>query len=276
MPSGDRAAEPVGSLSSVRGSGNRITPGTPSPTSRRTSSTRDGMLCWDTPGSEPIGRGASRPSATKSGATRSSGARRVWATSRRSAGVRRRRRRRRAGNPAVGWVLGTVLQPTARPGPSGPVTGPAVTPPAPTTTRGHQSVQGVLRGLDRHRQARGPRRGTGHRSDRHDHRRHAGHAEQVDGAFDGRRRREGHRVGRRAASTGAGVDGRRPRSGRPPPRRRASPWPPVPATTTSRTRSARTKRARCPPGGAVGEPATSASDTASGRHQVGGDAAHRE
>ena len=53
IPSGSRATEPVASLSSGRGSGKRMTPGTPSDASRRTSATSDGTVCWDTPGSAP-------------------------------------------------------------------------------------------------------------------------------------------------------------------------------------------------------------------------------
>ena len=74
-------------------------------------------VCWTSPGIDGIGTGASIPSRTKSGATRSSTPRRASATSRRSAGVRRSRRSRRAGKPPqrVGVASGTIGVASAMP-----------------------------------------------------------------------------------------------------------------------------------------------------------------
>ena len=141
------------------------------------------------------------------GATRSSTPSRVSATRRRSAGVRRRRRRRRTGKPGVGRGPGTVPQPTAaaRRSRLGGAAAGAATGPERGGHRRHQAVEGVLGRLDGHRRARRPApTPRGDRPDGGDDRGHARDPQQVDRALDGRRRGEGHRVGRRAPSTAAG------------------------------------------------------------------------
>ena len=119
------------------GTPNRITAGTPRSASSRTSLRSDSRVCCTTPGSDAIGWGASMPSRTNSGATRSSTVRRVSATRRRSAGVRRRRRRRRAGKltPPHATGLGRGL-------------------PKVGHERVDEAVDGVLGGLDVDAQAR--------------------------------------------------------------------------------------------------------------------------
>ena len=97
MPSGAHACEPSASLVPAAGTPKRMTPGMPRSASARTSLRSDSRVCWTTPGIDAIGAGSAMPSRTKSGATRSSIDRRVSATSRRRAGVRRNRRSRRAG-----------------------------------------------------------------------------------------------------------------------------------------------------------------------------------
>ena len=84
---------------------------------RRTSLRRLSWVCWTTPGIDATGSGASMPSFTNSGATRSSTERRVSATSRRMAGVRRSRRGRCSGNGTTPWLPGGLARPpTSRSG----------------------------------------------------------------------------------------------------------------------------------------------------------------
>ena len=75
---GRRRREPRASL--CAGTPKRITPGTPRSASARTSLRRLSWVCCTTPGIETTGSGASMPSFTKSGATRSSTESRVSAT----------------------------------------------------------------------------------------------------------------------------------------------------------------------------------------------------
>ena len=96
MPSGFQASEPSESL--VAGMPNTMTAGMPRPASSATSLRRLSRVCCTTPGSDSMATGSSIPCRTNSGAIRSSTDRRVSATSRRRAGVRRRRRMRRSGN----------------------------------------------------------------------------------------------------------------------------------------------------------------------------------
>ena len=91
---------PVASL--VAGMPKRMTPGTPSSASARTSLRRLSCVCCTTPGIDTTGSAASMPSLTNSGAMRSSMPSRCSATRRRSAGVRRSRRSRRSGNATSG------------------------------------------------------------------------------------------------------------------------------------------------------------------------------
>ena len=101
MPLGFHASEPSASL--WTGMPNRITPGMPRSASSRTSLRNDSRVCWTTPGSDGTGAGASMPSRTNKGATRSSTVTRASATSLRNACVRRSLRRRRAGNAMPRW-----------------------------------------------------------------------------------------------------------------------------------------------------------------------------
>ena len=89
---------PLPSSSFVDGTPKRMTPPTPTRTNSSTSLRSESTVCWNWPGSDVISRASLSPSATKSGATKSSGASVVSATSRRRAGVRRSRRGRSVGN----------------------------------------------------------------------------------------------------------------------------------------------------------------------------------
>ena len=95
IPSGCQACEPMWSLRS--GTPNSTTAPTPRECSTATSSRSDFRVCCTCCGIDTIGWGASMPSRTNSGATRSAGWSRCSATSRLRAGVRRSRRMRRRG-----------------------------------------------------------------------------------------------------------------------------------------------------------------------------------
>ena len=95
-PSGASAPDPVASFTA--GTPKSTTAGIPRSASARTSLRRLSWVCWSTPGIDTTGSGASIPSFTKSGATRSSTSTRVSPTRRRNAGVRRSRRDRCSGN----------------------------------------------------------------------------------------------------------------------------------------------------------------------------------
>ena len=101
-----RRREPRASLRA--GTPKRTTPGTPRSARARTSLRRLSSVCCTTPGIEAIGSGASMPSFTKSGATRSSTPTRASATRRRSAAVRRSRRSRCSGNGMRQWYEATT------------------------------------------------------------------------------------------------------------------------------------------------------------------------
>src|ERR1700759_5610451 len=98
MPAGSSAAEPRPSLTA--GIPNRMTPPTPASTASTAALRRLSRVCWTTPGMEPIGCGSVMPSLTNIGSTRSVGRSAVFATSCRSAAVRRSRRGLITGNPA--------------------------------------------------------------------------------------------------------------------------------------------------------------------------------
>src|SRR6185436_20895243 len=95
MPSGDQEALPISSLCSGRP--NRMIVRIPSAKASRAVSTILSTECWKTPGIELTGLATPSPGTTNSGSTRLSGERRVSRTSRRRAGVWRKRRSRVAG-----------------------------------------------------------------------------------------------------------------------------------------------------------------------------------
>ena len=99
MPSGSNAPLPTASL--CAGTPNRITDFTPISASWVTSACRLSRECWTTPGSDGIGIGASMPSRTNSGATRSAVRTVVSASMSRIACVVRSRRNRVVGNIAA-------------------------------------------------------------------------------------------------------------------------------------------------------------------------------
>ena len=98
IPSASVAAEP--SASRCAGMPKSIRPPTPASTAAPAASTSDERVCCTTPGIDSSGDGFCSDSFTKIGNTRSAGCKRVSATSRRSAGVRRSRRGRTTGNAA--------------------------------------------------------------------------------------------------------------------------------------------------------------------------------
>ena len=113
-PSGASAPEPVASFAA--GTPKSTTAGIPRSASARTSLRRLSWVCWSTPGIDATGSGASIPSFTKSGATRSSTSTRVSPTSRRNAGVRRNRRDRCSGNATQQGYRSTRSAPTSNGG----------------------------------------------------------------------------------------------------------------------------------------------------------------
>ncbi len=152
---------------------------TPSSASSATSRRSEVRVCCTTPGSDAIGTGASMPSRTNSGATRSSTPSRVSATRRRSAGVRRRRRSRWAGKLTAGsYDSGSAGQEaSSTPG-----------------ERLDERVEGVGVGLGADLEAEPARLGGGDRPDGDDDRRHGVGADAVDQVAHRRGRGEGHRV----------------------------------------------------------------------------------
>ncbi len=97
-PSSSVAPDPTASRDD--GTPKSISPPTPACTASAAALRSESRECCTTPGIDAIGAGASSPSLTNIGSTRSPGAGRVWATSDRSAAVRRSRRGRAAGKPA--------------------------------------------------------------------------------------------------------------------------------------------------------------------------------
>ena len=172
-------------------------------------------MCCTTPGIDTTGSGASMPSFTNSGATRSSTRTRCSATSRRSAGVRRSRRSRCSGNDTPRWYRSALDRVRRR------------RLPAAGRRRARRSCADRPR---RRRAARGraPSRDvTGPiEIDRPAARRSSG-ADRVAEVVDRRRRRERDRVDLAGAhARDVGGVGRRPgRSGRPRARRPRSPAP---------------------------------------------------
>ena len=103
MPSGSSAPLPMPSLSA--GMPNTIIPPTPASTAAAAAFRSDSLVCWRTPGIEPIGCGSARPSLMNTGSTSSAGRSAVSATMARSALVPRSRRGLTSGNPALTVIL---------------------------------------------------------------------------------------------------------------------------------------------------------------------------
>ena len=102
MPSGSSAPDPAASL--WAGTPKIISPPTPAVTASSAALIIESRVCWTTPGIEAISAGASMPSRTNIGSTRSLGRTATSATSRRSAAVERSRRSRDVGNGGRGIV----------------------------------------------------------------------------------------------------------------------------------------------------------------------------
>ena len=221
----------------------------PSETSRFASTTSESTVCCTSPGIEAIGVGASIPSRTNSGATRSSTPRRASATRRRSAGVRRNRRRRRTGNPVAGRgrvVLGHTDQPTSRP----PSRIPAMVAEV-VGQLGHDALGRGTPGLVHARHPYRPRRLGGRRPDADDVSRDR---HRVPSGV--RKRHE--RVHRRGRGEHQCVRLRHPRQesrsraprpppcGRPPPAARPNPSPPARVDRVRRDVGTGKQHAPCP------------------------------
>ena len=112
MPSAASACEPTGSFSP--GMPNSISPPMPASAASCAALRSESRVCWTTPGIDEIGTGSSMPCLTNTGSTKSAGASRVCAVSRRSAGVDRSRRPR--ANPDVAPPTVTVPRLPPRPG----------------------------------------------------------------------------------------------------------------------------------------------------------------
>ncbi len=250
----------MASLSSGRGTPNRITPGTPRAARRLTSTASESTVCWTTPGSDATGRGSSRPSATNSGATRSSTVSRVSATSRRRAG--RPAQAAQAGGRKPGRLLavtsagrgstrhcspaygsrrrgrvpvgsaGSRGRALCRP-PQGP-SAPTRAATSPSMVWGSASAATASPAARAEHEVTGPMETTTGGTPLG--------AEQLDRPLHRRRRGEGHGVGPRRPRPPRRGRGHRPPCGRRRLRRPASPWPGARAASPPRTVSARGNR----------------------------------